>query len=94
MAGAFKITSVTELKSKLPELNHATEIYAKRHLINKLYLKVKHKSSLLKLRQKYEKIFDRTLGKYTCSDPTTKTKNSVSETAGFFSHLPCPTERI
>ena len=32
------------------------------------YLQVKHKDSLLKLLQKYEEMFDGTLGKYTDSD--------------------------
>ena len=32
------------------------------------YLKDKHKNSLLELLQKYEKMFERTLGKYTGSD--------------------------
>ena len=32
------------------------------------YFKNKHKNSLLELLQKYEKMFDETLGKYTGSD--------------------------
>ena len=36
--------------------------------MNLNYLKVKHRNSLLELLQKYEKMLDRTLGKYTGSD--------------------------
>ena len=38
--------------------------------MNLKYLKDKHKDSLLELLQKYEIIFDGTLGKYTGSDYT------------------------
>ena len=47
------------------------------------HLKDKHKKSLLELLQKYEKMFDGTLVKYTGSDYTIElkedTKNSNSE---------------
>ena len=36
MAGTFNTTFVAEIKSKLPELNHFADIFAKYHLINKL----------------------------------------------------------
>ena len=39
-------------------------------IMNLDYLKGKHKNSLLELLQKYEKMFDGTLGKYTGSDST------------------------
>ena len=36
MGETFNTTFVTELKLKLPELNHTAKIYAKCHLTNKL----------------------------------------------------------
>ena len=40
-------------------------------------LKDKHKNSLLQLLQKYEKMFDGTLGKYTGSDYTIELKEDA-----------------
>ena len=45
--------------------------------MNLNYLKDKHKESLLDLLQKYEEIFDKTLGKFTDSDYTIELKEDV-----------------
>ena len=51
--------------------------------MNLNYLKGKHKNSLLELLQKYEKMFDRTIGKYTVSDYTIELKEDAK-------HFPIP----
>ena len=45
--------------------------------MNSNFGKDKHKNSLLELLQKYEKMFDGTLGKYTGSDYTIELKEDV-----------------
>ena len=45
--------------------------------MNLNYLKDKHKNSVLEFLQKYEKIFDGTLGKYTCSNYIIKLKEDA-----------------
>ena len=45
--------------------------------MNLNYLKDKHENSLLELLQKYEKMFDGTLGKYTGSDYTIELKEDA-----------------
>ena len=45
--------------------------------MNLNYIKDKHRNSLLELLQKYEKLFDRTLGKYTGSDYNIKFKEDA-----------------
>ena len=42
------------------------------------YLKVKHKNCLLELLQKYEKMFDGTLGKYTLYKKMTRKCQALS----------------
>ena len=45
--------------------------------MNLNYLKDKHKNSLKELLQKYKKIFDGSLGKYTSSDYTIELKENA-----------------
>ena len=45
--------------------------------MNLNYLKIKHKNSLLELFQKYEKMFDGTLCKYTGSNYATEVKEDA-----------------
>ena len=46
-------------------------------IMNLNYLKDKHKNSLLQLLQKYEKMFDETVGKYTGSDYSIELKEDA-----------------
>ena len=58
--------------------------------MNLNYLKDKHRNSSLKLLQKYEKITDGTLGKYTASDYSIELKEEAK-----FSHAkPFPIPKI
>ena len=85
MAGTFNTTFVTEIILKHLELNHSAKIHAKCHLkkinlsivMNLNYIRDKHQNSLLELLQKYKKMFDGTLGKYTGSIYTIESKENA-----------------
>ena len=53
------------------------KVYLKSIIMNLKYVKDKHKFSLLELLQKYEEIFDGTLGKYTRSNYTIELKEDA-----------------
>ena len=60
MAGTFNTTFVTEIMSKLPELNHFAVIYATVKLLNNnliLGRDILHKLGMLKIKQSLDKKF-------------------------------------